>query len=907
MRLFPSLLFLALVSNSILGAASSFGVSRRETNLPAAERQQIQSGTSKPTLWIIPHTHWEGAVFKTREEYLESGLPHILQALHLLAEYPDYRFVLDQAAYVRPFLERYPEAAPEFRTFVQEGRLELVGGNDVMLDVNMPSGESWIRQVLYGKGYYKRELGANVTVGWALDTFGHHAQMPQLLRLAGYKSYWFQRGVPGNNTPSEFLWQGIDGTRIPAFWLPLGYGLFYPSPANADQFTAYARGIWQALGHHSHWPNRVALAGADVVNPEAILPVMVHTFDREADQPFTIRFAVPTDFEAVVDKRPSEPVITGEMNPVFQGTYSSRIELKEHLRHAERVLTTAEKIAALDSWLGIRIPPENLSRAWEPVLFNEAHDLISGDMVDRVYVNTIDRYRFSDALGKEMVDDDLNALAAHIDTHAHGSSSSESIPILVFNSLGWSRTDVAVTRIGFTEPGVTAIRLLNPSGQEIPVQMMHPEHYSGGGIEDADIAFVACDVPALGYAIYEVNPERAPPANFGAGDELNSPSAQQTASTDHQDVGSIENEYYRATFNLWTGAMTKLVVKQQTGDWNALGEPRGNVIAEEQDGGDLWELYGTLNGARLTAMTRKSGLPLPDRSHFSDEWVGGNGATTVGPVFSEFHISHPFGSGTFATTVRLYHGIRRVDIQTELVNNDKLVRYRMLFPTSITDGSRYDEIPFGSMERPTDQEFPAQNWIDWSNGTRGVALLNRGIPGNNVARGTLLLSLMRSATISAYPFIGGYQPGESSELGLELGVRRQFDYALVPHMGDWRAAHIYRYGLEFNNPLIVRVISAHSGSLPTRWGLVRISPHNVMMSAFKPSRRVTAVVRVYEAGGQSTERAKVTLQPGVTRVDECNLMEEPVRRINFTQNTFTFNLRPYQIKTFCIQRSDAAL
>jgi alpha-mannosidase len=903
-RLLPFLAGIMLAA-SILSLAFPSEALRVRPNAPMRGAQAHAGDATKPTLWLIPHTHWEGAVFKTREEYLESGLPHILQALHLLAKDPDYTFVLDQVAYVRPFLERYPEAAPEFRRFVREGRLELVGGNDVMLDVNMPSGESWVRQVLYGKGYYKRELGANITVGWALDTFGHHAQMPQLLKLAGYKSYWFQRGVPGNSTPSEFLWQGIDGTRIPAFWLPLGYGLFYPSPANADEFTAYARGVWQALGHYSHWPNRVALAGADVVNPEAILPVMVHTFDREANQPFTIRFAVPTDFEAVVGKRPSEPVITGEMNPVFQGIYSSRIELKEHLRNAERILTTAEKVAALDSWLGIKTPPENFSRAWEPVLFNEAHDLISGDMVDKVYVNTIDRYRFSYALGKEVVDDSLNALAGHIDTRAHGNLSGESIPILVFNSLGWSRTDVAMTRIGFTQAGVTAIRLLDPSGQEIPVQMMHSEHYSGGGIEDADIAFVARDVPALGYAIYEAVPERTS-AKFHAG-EPTGVSAEQTASTDHEDLGSIENGYYRATFNLWTGAMIKLVVKEQTGSWNALGEARGNVVAEEQDGGDLWELYGTLNGARLTAMRRKSGLPLPDRSHFSDEWVGGNGATTIGPVFSEFHISHPFGSGTFATTVRLYHGIRRVDIQTDLVNDNKFVRYRLLFPTSIADGSRYDEIPFGSIQRPTDQEFPAQNWIDWSNGTRGVALINRGLPGNNITRGTLLLSLVRSATISAYPFVGGYEPGESSELGLELGVRRKFDYALVPHAGDWRTAHICRAGLEFNNPFIVRVVSSHSGSLPARWGLARISPSNVVMSAFKPSQRGTVVIRVYEAGGQGIEGARVTLQPSVTRVDECNLLEEPVHRTNLAQNTFTFNLRPYQIETFCIQRSGEGL
>ena len=150
---------------------------------------------SGETFCFIPHTHWEGAVFKTREEYLERGLPNILRALRLLRAYPEYRFALDQADYVRAFLERYPEEEETFRKMVAEGRLALVGGTEVMLDVNMPGGESFVRQVLYGKGFFRRELGVEVTAWWGLDTFGHHAQMPQLLRLAGFGSFWFTRGV----------------------------------------------------------------------------------------------------------------------------------------------------------------------------------------------------------------------------------------------------------------------------------------------------------------------------------------------------------------------------------------------------------------------------------------------------------------------------------------------------------------------------------------------------------------------------------------------------------------------------------------------------------------------------------------------------------------------------------------
>ncbi len=213
----PHRLLFASVAGLLLGPSHS----------PAAETPPSEN---KSTFWVIPHTHWEGAVFKTREEYLEVGLPNILKAMKLLKEQPDYRFVLDQVAYVKPFLERYPDQERDFRRFLAEGRLQLVGGLDVMPDVNMPGGETFVRQMQYGKRYYREQLGVDVTTGWLLDTFGHHAQIPQLLALAGFKSFWCQRGVNRPDHPSEFLWEGIDGTRIPAFWLPYSYGLIYGTP-----------------------------------------------------------------------------------------------------------------------------------------------------------------------------------------------------------------------------------------------------------------------------------------------------------------------------------------------------------------------------------------------------------------------------------------------------------------------------------------------------------------------------------------------------------------------------------------------------------------------------------------------------------------------------------------------------
>src|SRR5580704_3534629 len=256
------------------------------------------SAADRDQVIVIPHTHWEGAVFETREEYLRDGLPNILHALRLLQQYPDYRFVLDQMCYVRPFLERYPTEAAAFRKMLEQGRVEIAGGTDTMHDNNVPSGESIARQYLIGKWFFRDRLGYEVKTGWGLDTFGHNAQMPQILKLAGMESYWFQRGVPGTHTPAEFLWQGIDGTRVPAFWLPIGYGGLYDTPRDLEGFEQLVRSRFAALAPFARGYGRVLMAGADVSEPEPHLPALIAQLERSGSLPFSTRFGLPSDYAA---------------------------------------------------------------------------------------------------------------------------------------------------------------------------------------------------------------------------------------------------------------------------------------------------------------------------------------------------------------------------------------------------------------------------------------------------------------------------------------------------------------------------------------------------------------------------------------------------------------------------------
>jgi alpha-mannosidase len=850
----------------------------------------LASGTSRATdpataappedtLWVIPHTHWEGAVFKTREEYLQIGLPHILHALQLLKEHPTYTFVLDQVAYVKPFLERYPEHEALFRKFIAEGRLQLVLGMDVMPDVSKPGGETLIRQIQYGKGYYRQKLGVDVTACWLVDTFGHPAQMPQILKLGGYKSFWFFRGVPDRNHPSEFLWEGIDGTRMPSFWLPEGYGLFFGAPDTLPAFEKFAKERFVTLNPNAHGHDRVAPAGVDVSDPEEQLPRMMEKEQASGHNlGFKLRFGVPSQFEAAVAKRTDLPVFKGDLDPIFQGTYSSRIELKQWMRRMERLLTTAEKLGVIGEWLGA--PPDNdkLWSAWEPVLFNETHDLASGVMTDHVYEDVMRGFEFSRRLADEMIDARWDRIAAAIDTRGEGT------PVVVFNTLGWLRTDVTEAVVAFTERGVKGVAITDPAGAEVPVQILETIAYPDGGIRQARVAFAARDVPALGYAVYHAVPRSTADAVLAA---------------DKSGDAILQNDFYRLSFDRSTGAITSLQVKPD--NWDAISGP-ANVISRQEDKGDLWELYQGLDGGSRIAMTRKQAVPQPSATtKLSVDFKAEPGTVHSGPVFSEFTVSHPFDDGSFATTVRLAAGLRRIDITTRLVNNHKFVRYQALFPTSIHDGRSVHGIAFGAIDRPEGIEFPAQDWVDYSDGQKGLALLNVGLPGNLVSDGTMMLSLLRAHTLGAYGFGGGYEPGMSSDSGFGLGQGRQLHYALMPHRGDWRDAGVYREGMEFGYPLVTRKEAPHAGRLPARWGFLTVSQPNVVVSALQPGKDGAMALRVYEATGKPARQVKLTFAAPVLAASETNLMEDPGAELKPDGSTLTLDLGAFQIKNLSLR------
>ena len=475
-----------------------------------------------------------------------------------------------------------------------------------------------------------------------------------------------------------------------------------------------------------------------------------------------------------------------------------------------------------------------------------------------------------------------DALCSKIDTRGPGA------PILVFNPLGWKRTDATSVELAFGEGGVTAVTIVDPEGQTLPSQVVESTRYGDGGLKTAHVAFLTRDIPALGYSTYHAVPVKDSAA---LGKEQPSVPARKPASGET----ILENDLYRLSVNAQSGAITSLVYKPS--NWQVFAGA-ANVVSREEDRGDLWEPYQGLDGGSRIAMTNAQKIPPRGKAVYSDEGKGEPGTVTHGTLVSEFRVERPFGSGKFATSIKLYQGVRRIEVTTRLVNQEKYVRYQAQFPTTIKDGTATHEIPFGSIDRPNAIEFPAQNWVDFSDARRGLAVLNIGLPGNLVSDGTMLVSLLRAHTLGAYGFGGGYEPGMTSETGFQLGKERTMRYALVPHEGNWRDARTFRDGWEFNHPLISRTVLPHEGPLPKRWGLVDVSSPDVVVSSLKPSSKGDVALRVYEASGRATGGVKIKLSAKVLGAQEANLMEDPGKVLSTSNdNSVQFDLHPFEIKT----------
>ncbi|MGC1685974.1 MAG: alpha-mannosidase [Candidatus Acidiferrales bacterium] len=798
-------------------------------------------------------------------------------ALQLMDEYPQYTYTQSAAAYSDWVEQKYPAEFQQIVQRVKEGRWELVGGMWVEPDLNMPDGESLVRQLLIGKRYFKDKFDVDVRIGWNPDSFGYTWQLPQIYKKSGV-DYFVTQKMAWNDTnklPMKlFWWQSPDGSRVLTYF-PHDYANgIDPVKIAADVNRAREMnpGLSELMhlfgvGDHGGGPTRAMLDdGIHWTDPKMVYPPTTfgvsQGFFSSVETKLDTEHAPVWNYKSMAaagsaslpappDGKISLPIWNDELYFEYhRGVFTTQANHKRNMRDSEEQLLNAEKYSSL-AWLsGNSYPTAQLTEAWKKVLFNQFHDLAAGSGIGVIYKDAQHDYDVVRWTARDATTNALHAMAAQVNT-----SSIPGVPVLVMNPLAWSRTDLVQFDVQMPEALKTnekCISVLDPQGRSLPVQVLSTEPATN----TFHLLVQVRDVPSLGYEVLHVTPAQGAPQSQLKTNKL-----------------TLENSVLRVAVDSQTGCITSLYDKKSSFEFIAAGGC-GNY--------DAWNIDANFE-QHFDKLDKADSVQLIER----------------GPLRATIRVSRTWQNSKFVQDICLYAGLDRVDIANHIDWHETHVLLKAAFPLAASSDSATFEIPYGSIERPTTRnnsweaakfEVPALRWADLGDTQHGFSLINNSIYGYDAKGNVLRLSLLRSPT----------WPDPEADRG-----HHDFSYSLYPHAGSWKQALTVRRGYEFNYKLEAEQVEAHEGVLPPQQSFVSAAPENVVLTAMKKSEDGDSLIlRFYEWAGESAN-IHITLPKGAASASIANLMEHPEESTLtiMAEHEITVPIDPYEILTLRVNYS----
>ncbi|MGA7852383.1 MAG: glycoside hydrolase family 38 C-terminal domain-containing protein [Candidatus Acidiferrales bacterium] len=801
-------------------------------------------------------------------------------ALQLMDEYPQYTFTQSAAAYSEWMVEKYPSVYHEILSRVKQGRWELVGGMWVEPDLNMPDGESLVRQLLLGKRYFKDKFGVDVRIGWNPDSFGYNWQLPQIYKKSGI-DYFVTQKMAWNDTnklPMKlFWWQSPDGSRVLTYF-PHDYANeIDPVRIAADVTKSRERnpGVTEMMhlfgvGDHGGGPTRAMLdSGEKWTEPQMVFPKaffgVAQGFFSDVETKLDTEHSPVWNYKSVAtantnlppaaDGKISLPIWNDELYFEYhRGVFTTQSNHKRNMRESEEEMLNAEKYSSLAWLLGAPYPATELTEAWKKVLFNQFHDLAAGSGIGVIYKDAQKDYDAVRWATDEATSDALHTLASEVNTT---SASAGGISVLVFNPLAWERTDLVTADVQMPEAEKNGISVLDAQGKPLLYQVLS----SSAATHMYQLLIEAKNVPSLGYEVLHVVPGR------------------NDATTDlHANGLTLENSRLRATVDPHTGCITSLYDKQAKFESIAAGECGNELVAfkDTPKDYDAWNIDSDFD-QHFTKLDQADSVQLIER----------------GPLRAVIRVKRKWQQSEFVQDITLYAGLDRVDVVNDIDWHETHILLKAAFPLAASSGDAAYEIPYGTIQRPTTRnnsweaakfEVPALRWADLGDAHHGFSLINESKYGYDAKGNVLRISLLRSPV---WP-----------DLDADRG-HHHFSYALYPHAGDWKQALTVRHGYDFNYKLQAMQVQAHVGKWPPRQSLATIEPENVVLTAVKKAEDSDALIlRFYEWAGKSSE-VRINVPAGASAATLTNLMEQPEGSpLNVTASgQITVPIHPYEIQS----------
>jgi alpha-mannosidase len=721
---------------------------------------------------------------------------------------PEFCFTASSAQFYEWVAQADPKMMEEIRQRVKEGRWNVVGGWWVEPDVNIPNGESLVRQGLYGQEVFQQLFGRRVEIGYNPDAFGHPGTLPQILMLQGLRDFVFMRPLRNEKTlPGPlFWWQSPDGTRVLAYRIPVAYEsgsgtapsrLYriiadYPGPIK-DLMAFYG------VGDHGGGPT-----GQDINS--------IHDMQNQPGAPVVL-FSTPSRYFKEADGLSNLSTVVDELQHVAVGCYTAESEIKKDNRRAEAALVTGEKMAILGAVLtGGKYPAADFTESWKKVLLMQFHDSLAGTALPEHY--NVARAAYGYAL--EVADQAINLAAQKIAWQIPATDPNSEY-LVVFNPHAWDAKLNVEYDLGFAfDNGAQnqSSLLEDDRGNYISHQWTQASTIADHRVK---LVFNA-PVPAFGYRQFRLRKVQTVP--------------EQTSAV-RASERELENEHLRVTF----------------ADDGTLAIYDKDAKAEVFRGGG--------GGARAVVLDDPSDTWSHDvRAYTEEVGVFSNARFRVlenGPVRASVRVRTQYRSSSLQTDWILYAGARSLEARVALDWYEHLKILKFSFPVDVQNPRPTYEVPYGYMVRKAEgDEDPGQRWVDLS-GERagseyGLTIINDAKYGYSAQGNDLRVSIARGAVYAQH--IPRRVDPQGEYIWQDQG-EQTFRMLLTPHAGAWQDAGVVRRAEEFTAPVPVLYQGIHGGSRPLAASFLSVDVPDVVVSVVKKAEVGDDIIlRGYETAGR---------------------------------------------------------
>ena len=867
----------------LLNKAQDNGVINRE-DVVSCENSlaSLKTDAKSLTVHAIGHAHIDMNWMWRYDETVNITLETFRTVLKLMEDFPEFTFSQSQSSCYR-IVEKYDKALlGKIKEKIKSGHWETTASTWVETDKNLPSGESLARHILYTKQYMKKLLNLeydDLKLDFEPDTFGHNANVPEILSQGGIEYYYHCRGYDKNEI---YNWKSPSGESILVYREPTWYlggitsGIFSYVPSFCVRNDVKDVMEVYGVGDHGGGPTRKDLEFLSDMKTWPIFPTIIFSS--------FLRY-----FETIKPLKNQFPIVDHELNFVFTGCYTTQTRIKAANRLGEAALFEAEAFTAL-SPVSNTADTSLFEDAWRKVLFNQFHDIIPGSGVIDTREHALGLFQEVLANANSQKGIVCYALANQIDTSAAMcnrpklNTTSEGAGVgyaveekynlshverglglrrgyLLFNSAG-ARYDVSEFSIWDWPGDIDALTVTDHNGNELPYQILNQSKQFWAH-ECIEIA-VYCSVPAMGWQLIIIDEDSDKEIS------ITKPSWWDMR-VHHPYEFILENNLLRVVIDPSSGFIAEILDKR-TGEIAAQNCGFFGLTESSLDWGTSWIVSRYKNDETPCVID-------------NIEWLH------TGDVRKSVKIDGRYNNSRVSYTISLDRDSEYISITAnvdwlEVGSREAGIPQLHYVADYVSPSNEYlYDIPFGTIKRPAmDMDVPGQSYVcSLPEEKPALAIFSTDKYAYRCVGDKMSLTLIRSS----------FDPDPFPEL-----CRHKFTFRLaVP--AKTTAAYLKALSERLCHPPFVQSVPAHDGKLPPTLSLLHT---DVAISGIKPAEDGSGdiIVRIYDNNDKS-ENVSVSFATNVKAAWLCSLMEVKYESLKVNENSISVPLRANGMATIRVR------